>query len=380
MQAKYGTGSIFQMPDGRWKWQGHYVDETGKKHRPSKIFRTEGQALKFQAEQLQQLEVQKAKKLNNSYTFNDIFEMWMEDVKNKKVKISETTRKNSIQNINKHILPLYSYMPITKINYIHFQRYIEKLKKQGKSPKTIYNIYSDFKKIISYAIKNEYIFEDPLLKLEIEKPKAPKKPVNTILLEEYKKITDNTENQKSWYYRPIVFLAETGLRVEELAITEDDYITTSSGLSYIIINKAIIRALTDDNKHSYLKVVEDLKTSGSVRKVPLNAKAKAIIDEQIEALKNKNIKSDFIFCSSSGKLIEKRNILRAFHTFCDNSGIEKRGLHSLRKLYINNTLQNGATPFDLSKITGHSIQTMHKYYHDLDDDLLLKIALQSEKK
>ena len=61
MQAKYGTGSIFKMPDGRYKWQGFFIDETGKRHRPSKIFKTEAEALRFQAEQLQKLEVEKAK-------------------------------------------------------------------------------------------------------------------------------------------------------------------------------------------------------------------------------------------------------------------------------------------------------------------------------
>ena len=380
MQAKYGTGSIFKMPDGRYKWQGFFIDETGKRHRPSKIFKTESEALRFQAEQLQKLEVEKAKKLNNAFTFGDIFIFWMDDVQTGKIKISETTRKNSIQNINKHILPLYKNTPISKLNYIHFQRYIEQLKQQGKSAKTIYNIYTDFKKIISYAIKREFIFEDPLAKLEIEKPKAPKTPVNVLTLEEYKKIIEHPDNTHSWYFFPIVFLAETGLRVEELAIKKSDYITTPNGLSYVVINKAIIRALKDDNKHTELKVVDDLKTSGSTRKVPLNEKAKQVIEFQMEYCKIEDIKSDFIFCTRTGGLIEKRSILRAFHKFCDNVGIEKRGLHSLRKLYINNTLQNGATPFDLAKITGHSIQTMHKYYHDLDEDLLLKIAQQSEKK
>lgn len=79
-------------------------------------------------------------------------------------------------------------------------------------------------------------------------------------------------------------------------------------------------------------------------------------------------------------MLEQRNLLRALHSFCKNAGIEKRGLHSLRKLYINHTLQQGIAPFDLAKITGHSMQTMFKYYHDLDEELLQNIANASESR
>ena len=27
-QVKYGTGTIFQTKDGRWKWQGYFIDKT----------------------------------------------------------------------------------------------------------------------------------------------------------------------------------------------------------------------------------------------------------------------------------------------------------------------------------------------------------------
>ena len=79
-------------------------------------------------------------------------------------------------------------------------------------------------------------------------------------------------------------------------------------------------------------------------------------------------------------MLDQRNLLRALHMMCENAGIPKRGLHSLRKLFINHTLRQGITPFDLAKVTGHSVQTMFKYYHDLDDELLTQIANASENR
>lgn len=177
-----------------------------------------------------------------------------------------------------------------------------------------------------------------------------------------------------------MFLAETGLRVEELAIKKTDYHLTESGTAYIVINKSIVRALTDDDKSTELRLMDNVKNDASVRKVPLNAFAQNAVENQLAYCKENEIRSPFIFCTTTGAMLDQRNLLRALHMMCENAGIPKRGLHSLRKLFINHTLRQGITPFDLAKVTGHSVQTMFKYYHDLDEELLTKIANASENR
>lgn len=376
-QVKYGTGTIFQTRDRRWKWQGYFVDDTGKKHRPTKTFNTEAEALKFQAEQIAKTEVKKAMK-SQDLTFAECFELWKEAVKTGQVKISETTRKNTIQNINKHILSLIGHYQMRKINTDTLSRYFKRLKKEGKSVKTIYNIYTDLKQVVNFAMKLGYIYENPLADLEVEKPKASSEVVNVMTFSEYEAIVQNEENRKSYYLPAIMFLAETGLRVEELAIKKSDYHITENGTAYITINKSIVRTLTDDDKSTELRVLDNVKNDNSVRRVPLNVFAQSAIETQLEYCKEHNIRSPFIFCTTTGTMLDQRNLLRALHMMCENAGIQKRGLHSLRKLYINHTLRQGITPFDLAKVTGHSIQTMFKYYHDLDEEMLSKIANASE--
>lgn len=376
-QVKYGTGTIFQTRDRRWKWQGYFVDDTGKKHRPTKTFNTEAEALKFQAEQIAKTEVKKAMK-SQDLTFAECFELWKEAVKTGQVKISETTRKNTIQNINKHILSLIGHYQMRKINTDTLSRYFKRLKKEGKSVKTIYNIYTDLKQVVNFAMKLGYIYENPLADLEVEKPKASSEVVNVMTFSEYEAIVQNEENRKSYYLPAIMFLAETGLRVEELAIKKSDYHITENGTAYITINKSIVRTLTDDDKSTELRVLDNVKNDNSVRRVPLNVFAQSAIETQLEYCKEHNIRSPFIFCTTTGTMLDQRNLLRALHMMCENAGIQKRGLHSLRKLYINHTLRQGITPFDLAKVTGHSMQTMFKYYHDLDEEMLFKIANASE--
>jgi integrase len=378
-QVKYGTGTIFQTKDGRWKWQGYFVDDTGKKHRPTKTFNTEAEALKFQAEQVAKTEVKKAMK-SKDITLAECFDLWKEAVKEGSVKISETTRKNTIQNFNKHLLPLLGHQQLNKLNVTTLKRYFTKLRKDGSSVKTVYNIYTDLKQVVKYAMKQGIIYEDPLSGFDIEKPKASGQVVNVMTFAEYEAIVSNPENKKSYYLPAIMFLAETGLRVEELAIKKTDYHLTESGTAYIVINKSIVRALTDDDKSTELRLMDNVKNDASVRKVPLNAFAQNAVENQLAYCKENEIRSPFIFCTTTGAMLDQRNLLRALHMMCENAGIPKRGLHSLRKLFINHTLRQGITPFDLAKVTGHSVQTMFKYYHDLDEELLTKIANASENR
>ena len=231
-QVKYGTGTIFQTKDGRWKWQGYFIDDTGKKHRPTKTFNTEAEALKFQAEQVAKTEVKKAMK-SKDITLAECFDLWKEAVKEGSVKISETTRKNTIQNFNKHLLPLLGHQQLNKLNVTTLKRYFTKLRKDGSSVKTVYNIYTDLKQVVKYAMKQGIIYEDPLSGFDIEKPKASGQVVNVMTFAEYEAIVSNPENKKSYYLPAIMFLAETGLRVEELAIKKTDYHLTESGTAYI---------------------------------------------------------------------------------------------------------------------------------------------------
>ena len=378
-QVKYGTGTIFQTKVGRWKWQGYFIDDTGKKHRPTKTFNTEAEALKFQAEQVAKTEVKKAMK-SKDITLAECFDLWKEAVKEGSVKISETTRKNTIQNFNKHLLPLLGHQQLNKLNVTTLKRYFTKLRKDGSSVKTVYNIYTDLKQVVKYAMKQGIIYEDPLSGFDIEKPKASGQVVNVMTFAEYEAIVSNPENKKSYYLPAIMFLAETGLRVEELAIKKTDYHLTESGTAYIVINKSIVRALTDDDKSTELRLMDNVKNDASVRKVPLNAFAQNAVENQLAYCKENEIRSPFIFCTTTGAMLDQRNLLRALHMMCENAGIPKRGLHSLRKLFINHTLRQGITPFDLAKVTGHSVQTMFKYYHDLDDELLTQIANASENR
>lgn len=374
MQAKYGTGTITKK-NGKWVWVGYYKDDTGKIKRPTKTFKTEKEAMLFQAEQISKTQIKKEMQ-SEDVTIETVFKYWITDTD-----ISETSKRSIMYNFKKHIIPILGDCKIKHLKIVSFSDYLKKL---DCSEKTKYNIYTDLKTIVNYAIDKKIIFENPLSEMDYKpKQKAKKRIVNNLTMDEYTKIMMNEKNKTSFYYNCILFLGETGLRVSELAIKETDIeeaTVNNETIYFVYLNKTIKRTMNDDLKTSKLNVIEQMKTNNSNRIIYLNGFAMSAVERQLEYKKQHKIKSDFIFTTSKGTLLEQRNILRAFHYFCENANIEKRGLHSLRKCFINRALQNGIQPFDLAKFTGHSMQTMFKYYHDLNKIAGLKIIEATENR
>ena len=376
MQAKYGTGTVRQK-DGKWIWVGYYRDEHGKIKRPTKTFNTEKEALLYQAEQISKTTIKKEMR-SKDISLEDVFKLWL-----KETDVAETTKRSITHNFNAHILPQIGQSKIKNLPCVNFSNYLKKLVEDGKSEKTTYNIYTDLKTVVNYAIDEGIIYENPLEEFNVPKQTKPKRIVNNLNQEEYDKIMLNDENRKSFYYNCILFLGETGLRVSELAIKEDDIEfvkVEDETVPLVFLDKTVKRILQADNKTTKLQIIEQMKTDNSSRIIYLNGFAMSAVEKQIEWKRKNNIKSPFIFTTSTGTLLEQRNVLRAFHNFCKNAQVEKKGLHSLRKCFINRALQNGITPFDLAKFTGHSVQTMFKYYHDLNVKAGLKIIEATEKR
>jgi len=375
MQAKRGTGTITEK-NSKWIWTGYYKDAAGRIKRPQKTFNSEAEALEFQAKQINRATI-KAEMKSRDITLQEVFELWKQETD-----VSETTKRNSIYNFNTHILPVLGKYKVKTLPEKTVDRFLKRLtEEQGKSTKTAYNIYTDLKMLINYALDNYIIYENPLAELKPPKIKKHTTAENVMPVDDYIKILMNPKNQESFYYNAIMFLGETGLRASELAIEENQIKEIKVGeekTAYIELDKTIKRILNDDFKTSSLSISSNMKNEGSERRIYLNAYAWSAVKNQIAWKKRNNIKSKMIFTTSKGTTLEQRNLLRALHTFCKNAEIKRYGLHSLRKCFINRAIQKGIPAFDLAKFMGHSMQTMFNYYHDLSHQGGLNIINATE--
>jgi len=385
-----GKGGSIRKKDNRWLWVGYYRDNTGKIFRPTKSFKTKKEAeayLKLQAKENKHI---KNLRDNKNYTVNEFYAIWKTLTKwDTEEFYSSSTTKSWRAEFRNHILPFIGNEKLQNIDYTKLQ---EHFNVGNLSQKTYKNIISDIKSMLDFArnLDEDLIIVDNLKKLKIMSKKKPTSKVFNLLSEtDYTAIQKHLDEKESHYANLILFLHDTGLRIEEaLAVKLEDINIEASKLD---VSRAVKRIEFEkptiiNGKAIKSKLVESnyLKTSSAFRSVPLNLYAKRAIKNQIKMLTEKGIKSKYLFPTKNGKPSDPRNVLRTFHTTIEHCNetrlpenyIPKRGLHSLRKLYCKRLKDKSNLEWEvMARILGHSNSEVTKrYYYSISDDDILEIS------
>ncbi|MDA8083090.1 MAG: site-specific integrase [Nitrospiraceae bacterium] len=103
---------------------------------------------------------------------------------------------------------------------------------------------------------------------------------------------------------------------------------------------------------------------GKKRSVPMNKRAREILERRVEA-RNGNRKS-FLFGDGG---VAPQDFKRAFKTVCNSAGIEDLRIHDLRRTFGSRCAMAGVPPKTLQKWMGHEdIKTTLKYYVHIPED------------
>lgn len=185
--------------------------------------------------------------------------------------------------------------------------------------------------------------------------------------EELNAMMEALPSYKNRNMRFITLLAlYTGLRISELLGVKYDDISNGN----LHVQRQVTPIRVGGEK---VLTTGDLKTGSSDRYVPL---ADSLLPElsahkrrhQEEQLKN-NYRTDFIFTSSSGGLLDRHNMNIALKRFNKSIGVEHKGFHAFRATFGTNLCKNGVPVYEASKLLGHSsIATTEKYYINVDMD------------
>lgn len=365
----YGAGTIVKLANGKWKWRGYYQDETtGEPHRPTKTFNTRKEAEEYR-ETVFKTDLIQNTLSKPKMTVREAYAKWQAEVWKVEGNLSENTMRGWVGVYNKHILPLVGDCELQKIDSDKIQKYYNKLKKEGRVHKTIKNINQAFDALLKFCIIKKLIDSNPLDRVIIPKDNMKKRAETTqfadaITESEYALVKPKLNGI---YQYALQFVAESGIRPEEIALRHEDINYVSQE---IYIRRAVKRELTDYTKYKTRKVEsEDLKSVKAYRTIPMTGTLFLILEWQREMLAGKEIESPYVFPNSVGKILEQRNLLRAWHNACKNAEIEKRGVKSLRKLYITRRVREGMDPKTLQHLVGHeSITTTLAFYQILDMD------------
>ena len=166
----------------------------------------------------------------------------------------------------------------------------------------------------------------------------------------------------------IAFMIETGLRSGEALALRWSEVNIDKHKCHV--------CATVVNPHlpSRAYVQESPKTSSSVRTIPLNIRATAILN----ALKRR-ASSEFVF-GENNKRLEYPTLIRAIKKMCKESSVPYRGAHVFRHTFATNCYYKGIDIKILSKLLGHSdvkvtYNTYINLYGDGFDDMYAALCL-----
>ena len=374
-------GGTIYKEGNKWIWKSPYYPENGKKKRTRKSFDTYEQAL---AQRETFYAILKGGEVNNfieGLTVENAYKKWVENEWKDEETITFNTQRGYANIFKKHIIPYIGKLHIDNLNIKPFSLHLQELAAAGKSQKTLSNIKQALVKLLNYSKERGWIDmnngDNIIIPRTIKRNRE--RIVNTLSQTEYDDIILQMQLSCSQYEPVIAFLRHTGIRAEELCIKPED-IDLQKRL--ITINKAVKRRGEDgDTNNTYLVISKYLKSHASYRVIPLSDEARDALKAFAEWKHERKIKSDYVFCTRTGGLIEQRSILRAFHAACEAADIEKRGLHSLRKLFCK-TLKDLPVEWEqVRSIMGHeSIWVTQQYYYAMDNDEISEIAIKLSKK
>ena len=259
-------------------------------------------------------------------------------------------------------------MRLIDIKAANIQGYYNGLR-GSTTAKNIHQINKLLAVFFKYCLKADILIKNPLLAVEL--PKIPQQvETNTALSDTdiEKLVQAAKEDMKNF---PFVFACFTGLRAGELlALTykdidfKEDMISVNKSVKYLNVNG------------EYQPLLSEAKTAASVRRVPILAEIKPLLQEHVFRIRQKNkvfsINSGFLlFPSATGTYREQNNFLQAFKRLCNKLEIrEGCTIHSLRHTFCTILARQGVSLLDASRLMGHSnvAVTARVYSHVTDDD------------
>jgi len=168
-------------------------------------------------------------------TFNELFNEYCVLYKNT---LSKQTFNTKVSYYNKHFRQKYGHIIITDFKFKDAQFFVNELLEKGLKPKTVKNIVNDFKVLLNYAIKNDYLQKNIFNYVDI--PSFDNRIYFSFTEEEIKNFIKAVLNFPDPLYRCIFIFLLHGRRLNEVLSLVWDNVDFENEVYYIPpkINKA----------------------------------------------------------------------------------------------------------------------------------------------
>lgn len=305
----------------------------------------------------------RVKKIYNG-TLNMVFDEWLK-VDSKQLAYNSVCQYK--QTYNKYIKNTIGKEKIILIKYKEIQNFINK-------SEISWHVCSAIKRtlniVFKYAIKNEYIENNPIQFIKNTKVKIKKDKNNYITHEEYQALTDKL-NQGSFYDKAISIAISigyyTGLRESEiLALNKSDFDFINNTIS---VNKQIADRYA---KAKDMSTTSILKTKASYDVIPLANELKEILLVWFDVNPY-----EIVVCKKNGLYFKPMCAQIKAKNVANSLNIKDFHFHMLRHSLITNCYTKGVDVKTMQELARHSnINTTLNVYTHLNQKDKLK-ALNS---
>ncbi|MCL2512763.1 MAG: site-specific integrase [Oscillospiraceae bacterium] len=334
----------------KYKVRINYISDSGESKQLTRIAYGIDSAKDLERQLNQELknnEIILAKKMTVQELFNEYIEI-------KKFEVKELSIVKNINDFNYYILPIFKNHYIDKITAKMLIDWKIELEKKNLSLNTKRNAFVEFKAMLNYAVKMEYILKNPFTPIcnfkdnSIIKPKmnyyTPKefkkfiKKAKKIAKEREKHFNDMSE----WNYYVFFNIAFfTGLRKGEIHALKWSDIDGS----YLTVSRSVTQRLKGGDRETAPKS----KTSIRALQIPLPLLR--ILNKHRKRQKRlHNFTNDFRICNG----VRDTSIKRKNDDIAKAIGIKRIRIHDFRHSHVSVLANEGINIQEIARRLGHS--------------------------
>lgn len=243
---------------------------------------------------------------------------------------------------------------------------------------TIKKVYDLLNACFHYAVAVRDIGHNPVDAVFLPKKENVSKPTREIQilstndvkeLEQAQYARFKTGRLKYWYASAYILILNTGIRSgEALALTWDNVDLRTKTLT-ICQNASRVKNRDTKDATGSKQIIVTPKSNSSTRRIPLNSKAIAALTHLKELHDSENIKSNFVICTSKGKMVVQNSFYNIFQNMQAALNINPVTVHALRHTFATQLINAHVDIKVVSQLMGHSSVkiTYDTYVHtDLD--------------
>lgn len=334
-----------KLPSGRWR--GRYVDADGKKRSVPETFGRKSDAMDAAIE-AQAKAKRTAAAETGKLSAKTAWREWWRIINEDRVHTSDAGSKQQ-HVVDKHVEPRWGDTPLIGVKRKDAQAWIDGLCRDGHSPSYVRTIFGPFQRSINLAVEREILDASPLVGLKL--PRRPKRSKKFVEPGEPAKLG---AKMAARYVDAADLILEVGCRPGELAGLHADQLDLVNG--WAEVETAYVQRL---------RVMRPTPKDSDARRVPLSAKAIAILRRQladrpldegcgVPHTDGTKCRSTLVFRNLRGGVLRPDLLSRRMRDAALHLGMPAKSGYGLRRGFATRAIEGGADVFQVQRVMGHA--------------------------